>query len=192
MQVGGGASWQKVVWTHGFPAKNTVRLRDSLTSQPSLCSRTFPSLWPHLPGLRGPRTRVVNLSTQALRIFSGVAGLSSRKSSVVLLFVSDSLRPHGLQPTRLLCPWDFPGENTGVGCHRLLRAFALAMCKPGFPGGSVVKNPPANAGDTGPIPGSGRSPGGVHGNPLQYSCLENPMERRVWQAIIHRVTKSWT
>ena len=45
------------------------------------------------------------------------------------------------------------------------------------PGGSVVKNPPANAGDTGSIPGSGRSPGEGNGNPLQYSCLENPMDR---------------
>ena len=52
----------------------------------------------------------------------------------------------------------------------------------GFPGGSVVKNPPANAGDMGFIPGSGRSPGGGHGNPLQYSCLENPMDGEAWQA----------
>ena len=47
---------------------------------------------------------------------------------------------------------------------------------PGFPGGSVVKNLPANAGDMGLIPGSGRSPGGGNGNPLKYSCLENPMD----------------
>ena len=47
----------------------------------------------------------------------------------------------------------------------------------GFSGGSVVKNPPANAGDAGAIPGSGRSPGEGNGNPLQYSCLENPMDR---------------
>ena len=47
----------------------------------------------------------------------------------------------------------------------------------GFPGGSVVKNPPASLGDTGSIPGSGRSPGEGSGNPLQYSCLENPMKR---------------
>ena len=51
----------------------------------------------------------------------------------------------------------------------------------GFPGGSVVKNPPANAGDAeniGSIPGSRRSPGEGNGNPLQYSCLENPVDRR--------------
>ena len=59
----------------------------------------------------------------------------------------------------------------------------------------VVKNPPANAGnirDPGLIPGSGRSPGGGHSNPLRYSCLENPTNRRAWRATVHRVTKSWT
>ena len=59
----------------------------------------------------------------------------------------------------------------------------------------VVKNPPANAGDlrdVGSNPGLGRSPGGGHGNPLQYSCLVNPMEREAWQATVHRVTQSQT
>ena len=51
-----------------------------------------------------------------------------------------------------------------------------------FPSGSVVKNLPANAGDAGSISGLGRSPGGGHGNPLQYSCLKNPMDRGAWQA----------
>ena len=59
----------------------------------------------------------------------------------------------------------------------------------------VVKNPPANAGDTrdaGSIPGLGRPPGGGNGNPLQYSCLKNPMDRGAWQATVHGVAKSWT
>ena len=59
----------------------------------------------------------------------------------------------------------------------------------------VVKNPPANAGDrrdAGLIPGSGRSPGGGHGNPPQYSCLENPTDRGAWQAIVHSVAKICT
>ena len=59
----------------------------------------------------------------------------------------------------------------------------------------VVKNLPGNAGDTrdeGPIPGLGRSPGGGHGNPLQYSCLENSMGRGAWEATVHGVAKSWT
>ena len=53
----------------------------------------------------------------------------------------------------------------------------------------MIKNLPANAGDTDSIPGSGRSPGEANGNPLQYSCLENPMDRGAWQATVHRVTK---
>ena len=62
----------------------------------------------------------------------------------------------------------------------------------GFPGGSVVKNLPANAGDTSLISGPGRSPGEGNGNTLQYSCLENPMDRGAWQATVHGPTKSWT
>ena len=58
-----------------------------------------------------------------------------------------------------------------------------------FPGGSVVKNPPASAGDVGSVPESGRSPGEGNGNPLQYSCLENPMDRVVWWAGVHEVAK---
>ena len=73
-------------------------------------------------------------------------------------------RPHGLQPTRLLCPWDFPGKNTGVGYHFLFQD----------------------------IPGSGRSPGEGNGNPLQYSSLENPMDQEAWQATGHGVTKCLT
>ena len=59
----------------------------------------------------------------------------------------------------------------------------------------VVKNPSANAGDkrdSGSIPGLGRSTGGGHGNPFQYSCLENPMDRGAWRATVRGVTKSWT
>ena len=68
---------------------------------------------------------------------------------------------------------------------RIERAFPVAL---------VVKNPPANAGDTrdmGSIPGSGKSPGGRHGNPLQYSCLGNHMGSGAWQNTVHEVTKSW-
>ena len=57
----------------------------------------------------------------------------------------------------------------------------------------VVKNPPTKVGDIrdkGLIPGWGRSPGGEHGSPLQYSCLENPMDREAWRATVHRVAKS--
>ena len=65
----------------------------------------------------------------------------------------------------------------------------------GFPGGSVVKNPPAiaeDARDMGLIHGLGRSPGEGNGNPLQYSCLENPKDRGIWWATVHTVTESQT
>ena len=60
----------------------------------------------------------------------------------------------------------------------------------GFPGGSEGKAPACNAGDPGSIPGSGRSPGGGNGNPLQYSCLENLMGREAWWATVHGVAES--
>ena len=145
--------------------------------------------------------------------------------------MSDSLQLYGLQPTRLLCPWDSPGKNTGVGCHALLQGIFLTQgsnpcllsllhCQVGSlplapPGKKaligiteckssfllynwasqmtlVVKNPPANIGDirVSWIPGSGRSSGGGHGNPLQYSCLESPIDRGAWKATNHRVTKN--
>ena len=65
----------------------------------------------------------------------------------------------------------------------------------GLPGGSVVKNLPASAEDArdvGLIPGSGRSPGEGNGNPLQNSCLENPMDRGAWWATVHGMAKGWT
>jgi len=64
-----------------------------------------------------------------------------------------------------------------------------------FPSGSAVKESTCNAGavgDVGSIPELGKSPGGGNGNPLQYSCLENPMDRGAWWATVHRVAKSWT
>ena len=62
----------------------------------------------------------------------------------------------------------------------------------GFPGSLDGKASAYNAGDLGSIPGSGRSPGEGNGNPLQYSCLENPMDQGVWWATVHGVTKSRT
>ena len=59
-----------------------------------------------------------------------------------------------------------------------------------FPGGAVVKNLPANAGDMGSVPGSGRSPGEGNGYPLEYSCLRNPVDRGDWRAVVHRVAQS--
>ena len=78
-------------------------------------------------------------------------------------------------------------------CHNFLANFYPSILNIGFPGGSVVKNPPANAGDTideGSIPGLGRPPGTGNGNPLQY-CLENPMDLGTCQATVQGSQKSW-
>ena len=75
------------------------------------------------------------------------------------------------------------GESGGPirASKRQMESWGLVLELPGFPYGSAVKNPPANAGDVGSIPGWGRSPGGGNGNPLQYSCLGNPMDRGAWR-----------
>ena len=67
----------------------------------------------------------------------------------------------------------------------MLGAWIFCSFPQGFPGGSVVKNLPAKAGDVGSIPGSGGSPEEGNGNPPQYSCLENPTDRVVWWATVH-------
>ena len=174
--------------------------------------------------------------------------------------MSDSVRPHRRQPTRLPRPWDSPGKNIGVGCHFLLqcmkvksesevasriRLFAtpwtaayqapwsrdfpsqstgvrcLAFCEDGQrnvkwsnfwrKNGDILKASLYVNSTTSQVAlvvknpcqcrrhkrhgfnlWVGRYPGGVHGNLLQYSCFENPMDRGVWQSIVHRVTRSWT
>ena len=76
----------------------------------------------------------------------------------------------------------------GIGSHSELWTFPASKML-------AVKNPPASAGDVknaSSIPGSGRSPGGGHGNPLQYSRLENPMDRGTWRATVRRITQSQT
>ena len=115
--------------------------------------------------------------------------------------MSDSVRPHRRQPTRLPHPWDSPGKNTGVGCHFLLQYIYMYMCMYVcmLSGAFIylvcwvyqvaveVKNLPANAADTrdmGSVFGSGRFPGvRTCSNLLQCSCLENSMDRGVWWAM---------
>ena len=74
-------------------------------------------------------------------------------------------------------------------CIREKHSPILFLANHSFPGGSVVRNPPANVGDMGSIPGLGRSPGGGNDKPSQYSCLENPMEKGAWQDTVHGVAK---
>ena len=86
-------------------------------------------------------------------------------------------------------------EKGKSGNMLILKGKIISWCfcfGSGFPGGSVVKNPPTNAGDVGSIPGSGRSPEDANGNLLPYSCLEIPGQRNLVGYIIHGVTKSRT
>ena len=80
----------------------------------------------------------------------------------------------------------------GDWLERRWTRWGIALCREGVPGGSDGKELTCNARDLGLIPGSGRSPGGGNGNPLQYFCLENPMDRGAWQSTVHGVTKSRT
>ena len=71
-----------------------------------------------------------------------------------------------------------------------VRSWEAFYAKPGFPGGSDGKESACNTGEPGSMPGSGRAPGERNGYPLQFSCLENPMDRGAWWAAVHRVAES--
>ena len=83
-------------------------------------------------------------------------------------------------------------RNLGYFTQVTLFNFHKLLGVKGFPGASYSEESACNAGDWSSIPGSGRSPGGGHGNPLQYSCLENPMDRGAWWATVRGVVKCWT
>ena len=86
--------------------------------------------------------------------------------------------------------WEDPLEK-GKATHSSILAWRIpwTIQSMGFPHSSVGKESSCSAGDAGLIPGSGRVPGGGHGNPLQYSCLENPKDRGAWQATFHGVSR---
>ena len=118
------------------------------------------------------------------RILGWVAILSSRDSSQprdrTPPSSTSSASADGFFTTS--ATWEIP-ETHCIYSH-LLGQITL-----GFPGGSEVKVSASNVGDLGLIPGLGRSPGEGNGNPVQYSCLENPMDRGAWWATVHRVAK---
>ena len=127
---------------------------------------------------------------------------------------SHSVMSYSLRPRGLYSPWNSPGQNTGVGSPSLLHGifptqelnWSFTHKKTNTPPHThthmrtskvvlVVNNLPANARDlrdVGLTLGSGRSPGGWHGNAFQYSCLKNPMDRGGWQATVHKVAQSDT
>ena len=104
-----------------------------------------------------------------------------------LFLLSNCQLPKGTQMTELN-----ENQNAFQWQQALALSPAFAVC---CQVALVVKNLPASAGDlrdVSSIPRSGRSPGEEHGHPLHYSCLENPMDRGGWRAMVHRVAKSWT
>ena len=105
----------------------------------------------------------------------------------LLLALAATLQWQGL-PFTDFCIHNFLQSTSESSCS--ISSCSISSCSAGFPGGSVIKNLPANTGDRGSIPGSGRSPGEGNGNLLKYSCLGNPMERGACQAKVHKVTES--
>ena len=128
----------------------------------------------------------------------GVSSFRSRKPPWVPRPLEQQQSPpvSSLSPSQDQSPPQLtgPGQGSGSGFtkHIALKSSLWPTVKAGLPGGSVVKNLPANAGDPGLIPESGRSQGEESGNPLQYSCLGNPMDRGAWWATAHEVIKSRT
>ena len=112
------------------------------------------------------------------------------KLSIAFLHISTNLIPfwNSLFP---ICSPDFH-----IYKYYAFSLFIYFWCGPflklGFPVGSDGKETACNAGDLGSIPGLKRSSGGEHGSPLQYSCLEKPMDRGAWRATVHGIAKSWT
>ena len=111
----------------------------------------------------------------------------------MLSFKPDSSLPSFIFIKRLFSSSLLSASIFGL-CLKLTvsRSTSLDVLDGDFPGDAMVKNLPGKSGDTGDVGlilGSGRFPGGGNGNPLQYSCLENPMDRKAWRAIVHGVTK---
>ena len=133
------------------------------------CRAAFPKL--HFPG----KTLIGNVKSSDGKLCGNTASCPSLETNNVLHHTGD-LENNNRQISLTLFKWQFPNWFTR---GTLLTSLVAQM----------VKNLPMMQGFD---PGSGRSPGGGNGNPLQYSCLENPMDREAWQAIVHGVTKSWT
>ena len=139
------------------------------------------------------------LSHSLLHSKSLLSGQTCRASEPVLSSgpaASDFLGPSSFSPHHhwgrrgLLTKFTHFGGLVRYSHKRANVYLHLTAWQAGFPGGSVVKNPPASAGDVGLIPGSGRSPGEGNGHPLQYSCLGNPKDREAWWATVHGVAES--
>ena len=126
--------------------------------------------------IEGPLNVAGNRDTSS---YSSLKSISSITSLVIpSCFLQMELSKHLYKPLWVPCIWYMSGGSHCIICEDFL-------------GGSDSKESSCNAGDSGLIPGLRRSPGEGNSNPLQYSCLENPMDREVWRASVHGAAKSW-
>ena len=167
---------------------------------------TQPSNWTELIELELPNSHyLLSIRSSPLLPYNNFHTIS-----VLLILLSIFLRP--TSPTKMSPPLFKEIDHVSCHCWKALfpilhiaekgaryilltqpRFLANAISKEGASlVTQVVKHLPSNVGNLGSIPGSRRSPGGGNGNPLQYSCLENPMDRGAWWATVHGVAKSWT
>ena len=159
-----------------------IFLRNSTFSFLTSCFRIAESRLKHNALQHGPRL----LSRFALSSFrSNAAMLRAPSSCSKRLSTSFKKKTHTLSLLKtemLATAWMNIPQNL----------YIIEVTNSDFPGGSDSKAPAYNVGDPGSIPGSGRSPGEGNGNPLQYSCLDNPMDGGAWWATVHRVAESRT
>ena len=155
---------------------------------------------PHLRGEGGDGEQQVHgaeAHTAISELLAGGAAPLCISQTAIILRVKGGIIKHFLEqkPSTGTVP-----DRQGCWIHLLIddrhlalpsSVFCVLIKIHGFPGSSIVKNLPANAGDPGSITGLGRSPGEGNDYPLQYSCLGNPMDRGAWQAAVHGVTKEW-
>ena len=137
-----------------------------------------------------------SFSIEALTVFNNVMLVSDvQNSDSVTHYLFITYYFHILFPYKLFQIIEYSSLCYRVGLCRLSILYTVLCICWGSQMTLIVKNLSDKAGDIrdlSSIPGSGRSPGGAHGNPLQYSCLENLMDRGAWWATVHKVTKRWT
>ena len=164
----------KVYWSNQFP--------DLVKTTPVFLPGEYQgqgAWWAAVYGVTQSRTRLKRLSRVRYAQFV-------RNHQTAIQSGRTSLHPHQQLRRVPVAPYSCQ--------HLVLSVFWILtiLISVGFPGGSEVKASACKAGDPGSIPRSGRSAGEGNGNPLQYSCLENPMDRRAWQVTVHGVGKSRT
>ena len=155
--------------------------------------------WGQAGLLRKGRRLKVKEKGKDIEIKKGIRGknesLLSKRNTIDVLERGSScsqVLPQYEKTLQTKIPRETPHRWHRLVCNGSISLFKKVFIYLGFPGDSVVKNLPVNAGDSGLILGLGRSPGEGNDNPLQHPCLENFMDRGAWQAIVHGITKSRT